>query len=602
MDKAGQPHLLSEVLPQLDSTPAGEGMHIIYAAQSAPLRRSVEDVAPFERSIYSYLGLTDVRIAIRRLEAFLKEHEETESELAGQVNEKRTNFETEQSQLVGLRNRIIENPPWGQGSIPPYQETANRIGGFIKELSSAAPSEQIPPSGLEPSLLISEVEKLFERVRQSTTNETENALHQTEQRLAQGEMLRKDLDNLNRQVELIQSQSVSVEQELAALLADETVDTLAQATAEAEKQAEEIALLHDLQKKALSWLERRMQSSEDQYCPVCKQVPQASDLADDIKGRVSQASNEEVEIVAKRDALRARHMEALRLSAQLGELHDRETTLQQELEQAREKVIQFVTGYSEGQDVGSALQEYMNELYNTKTIQQKRLQETTTQQEEWKRRLDRLQEEVRFHRVQEQLRELQNQQQQLQRVEEALRNLALFGDSVKSINEALTNALINTLNRTLPDINKNLTEAFKILTEHPAYDLVFIDSSNPPNLELRVASEDDPLPGWQPSQVLNAQALNALEVVPYFTFSEITDMPFEVYLLLLDDPTQSFDSHHIDILVRKLAELGKHVQLIVASHEVEDIDSLLSEYFGPDEYRVVHVTGFSRKDGPKLEI
>ncbi len=269
---------------------------------------------------------------------------------------------------------------------------------------------------------------------------------------------------------------------------------------------------------------------------------------------------------------------------------------------AREKVIQFVTGYSEGQDVGSALQEYMNELYNTKTIQQKRLQETTTQQEEWKRRLDRLQEEVRFHRVQEQLRELQNQQQQLQRGKGELWNLALFGDSVKSINEALTNALINTLNRTLPDINKNLTEAFKILTEHPAYDLVFIDSSNPPNLELRVASEDDPLPGWQPSQVLNAQALNALEVVPYFTFSEITDMPFEVYLLLLDDPTQSFDSHHIDILVRKLAELGKHVQLIVVSHEVEDIDSLLSEYFGPDEYRVVHVTGFSRKDGPKLEI
>jgi len=312
MDKAGQPHLLSEVLPQLDSTPAGEGMHIIYSAQSAPLRRSVEDVAPFERSIYSYLGLTDVRIAIRRLEAFLEEHEETESELAGQVNEKRTNFETAQSRLVELRNRIIENPPWGQGSIPPYQETANRIGGFIKELSSTAPSEQIPPSGLEPSLLISEVEKLFERVSQSTTNETENALHQTEQRLAQGEMLRKDLDNLNRQVELIQSQSVSVEQELAALLADETVDTLAEVTAEAEKQAEEIALLHDLQKKALSWLERRMQSSEDQYCPVCKQVQQASDLADHIKARVSQASNEEIEIVAKRDALRARHMEELR--------------------------------------------------------------------------------------------------------------------------------------------------------------------------------------------------------------------------------------------------------------------------------------------------
>ncbi len=79
-------------------------------------------------------------------------------------------------------------------------------------------------------------------------------------------------------------------------------------------------------------------------------------------------------------------------------------------------------------------------------------------------------------------------------------------------------------------------------------------------------------------------------------------MPFEVYLLLLDDPTQSFDTHHIDVLVAKLAELGKRVQLVVASHEVDHFQRLLPEYFGSDEYGVVRVTGFSRQEGPILEI
>lgn len=33
VDKAGQSHPLREILPQLQSVPAGEGMHIVYAAQ-----------------------------------------------------------------------------------------------------------------------------------------------------------------------------------------------------------------------------------------------------------------------------------------------------------------------------------------------------------------------------------------------------------------------------------------------------------------------------------------------------------------------------------------------------------------------------------------
>jgi ATPase subunit of ABC transporter with duplicated ATPase domains len=216
--------------------------------------------------------------------------------------------------------------------------------------------------------------------------------------------------------------------------------------------------------------------------------------------------------------------------------------------------------------------------------------------------MGRFQDEVRFHRIQEQLLGLQKQQRQLKHVEEVLKNLALFGNSVRAISDVLKTELNNTLKSALPGINKKLTEAFKALTEHPAYNLVHIDDTILPKLELRIASEDAPLPGWQPTQVLNGQALNALELVPYFAFSELTGLPIDVYLLLLDDPTQSFDARHIEVFVAKLAELGKRVQLIVASHEVDHFDRLLPQYFGQDHYEVIRTTGFTRQDGPTLEI
>ena len=602
VDKFGQSHLLREVLPQLESAPAGEGAHMIYAAQSAPLRRLAEDISPFERTIYSYLGLTDVRAAIIQFEQFTEVQENTERELAEKVDEERNNIELELSRLTEQRRRIIENPPWGGGSVPTQADTTSRIEEFIKELSAVVPSKSIPPSGMELGFLITEVETLFESASRAKTSEAEAALRETEERLKQGQSLSAELSNLTWQIEQVESESTSTEQSLARALAGETLDTLAKAIENVEQQVEETALLHDLQKKARIWLERHLQDSERQHCPVCEQEPQAGDLRDNLDKRIEQASSREVEIIAKRDALRNQHEEASRQAEHLNGLHERSASLQQEWEQVKGRILEFLGPDSKNQDTSSALQKHINELDSTKTILEKRLQEATELQQEWKRRLDRLQEEMRFHGIQERLLELQKQQQQVKRVEEQLKALTLFGNSVRTIADALKAALNNTLKSDLPGINEKLTEAFGTLTEHPAYNRVFIDESSLPKLELRVASDDAPLPGWLPSQVLNGQALNALELVPYFAFSELTDVPFEVYLLLLDDPTQSFDTHHIDVLVAKLAELGKRIQLVVASHEVDHFQRLLPEYFGSDDYGVVCVTGFSRQEGPILEI
>ncbi|MCL0034367.1 hypothetical protein M1N21_00355 [Dehalococcoidia bacterium] len=600
VDKLGQSHPLREVLPQLESAPAGEGMHIIYAAQSAPLRRPAEDVSPFERTIYSYLGLTDVRVAISRLEDFIELQEATEKRLGEKVDEKRNSIESELSRLIEQRRRIIENPPWGGGSIPTQEDTTKRIEEFVKELSAVVPSESVV-AGVELGSLIREVEVLVDRVSSTTTSEVEAALRDNGRKLQQGQSLSTELSGLTWQIQNVTSEISATEQSLAKVLAGETIDMLTKAIEDVERQVEETALLHDLQKKARMWLEHHLHDREQQHCPVCEQATQTGDLLGNLVNRIELASSQEAEIVAKRDTLRLRHEEALHLDGHLSKLAEKRVSLQQEWDKVSEKVREFLGPGFENLEIGAALQERIKDLDSIRMTLEKQLREATELQQEWKRKLGRLQEEVRFHRIQEQLLEFQRQQRQVERVQEELKTLTLFGDSVRAITDALRAALNNTLKSALPGINEELTEAFEALTEHPAYNRVFIDEDSLPRLELRVASDDAPLPGWQPSQVLNGQALNALELVPYFAFSELTDVPLEVYLLLLDDPTQSFDSHHIDILVAKLAELGKRVQLIVASHEVDHFQRLLPKYFATDDYEVVHVRAFSRQDGPVLE-
>lgn len=602
VDNLGRPHPLRQVLPQLESAPAGEGVHIIYAAQSAPFRRPAEDVSPFERTIYSYLGLADVRIAIIRLEDFIELQEAIEKELAEKIDEKRNKVDSELSLLTGQRDQIIKNPPWGTGSVPTREDTANKIGQFIGELSAIVSIEPTLTEGAEINLLTREAESFLDHVIHAKKSEVETTLSGIVDKLKRGQSLLKWLNNVSGQIQDIENEMASLKEDLEKELAGETLGALNKTLEQVERQVEETALLHDIQSKAHIWLTRNLNESEKQHCPLCGGMPGSGDLLTELADSIKLCSAEEIEIIAKRDALKRRSDEVLRLAERLKKLQERHLPLQQEKNQAREKIREFVGTESKHQDIGATLQQRIGGLEEDNLRIDRQLMEAASLHQEWKRKLEGFKDEVRFHGLQEQLLALLQQQQQVKQVEGELKSLTLFGDSVRAISEVLKAALNNTLKSALPGINRKLTEAFKTLTEHPAYSTVFIDETILPKLELRVASDDAPLPGWVPSQVLNGQALNALELVPYFAFSELTDLPFEVYLLLLDDPTQSFDARHIEILIAKLAELGKRVQLIVASHEVDHFHQLLPQYFEAGNYEVIRVTGFSRQDGPTLEI
>ena len=129
-----------------------------------------------------------------------------------------------------------------------------------------------------------------------------------------------------------------------------------------------------------------------------------------------------------------------------------------------------------------------------------------------------------------------------------------------------------------------------------------ISEDNLPKLELRVASSQDPIGREDPTGVLNGQAESALNLVPYFAFSQPDDTPTEVYLVMLDDPTRALDTGHIRILVERLRELGRNVQLIVASQETERFETMIPDVFNDDSYVIIEPTGWSPSSGPNLKV
>ena len=198
---------------------------------------------------------------------------------------------------------------------------------------------------------------------------------------------------------------------------------------------------------------------------------------------------------------------------------------------------------------------------------------------------------------------LQADRRELDQVITSYNNLVAFGGSVRAIKEVVKTRLSEQLARDIPRVSETLSRAFSALTQHPWYDRLIISEATLPKLELRVSSSQDTTSREDPTGVLNGQAESALNLVPYFAFSQSADdTPTEVYLVMLDDPTRALDTEHIKILVERLKELGGNVQLIVASQETERFQEMIPKVFARDSYVIIEPTGWSPDSGPNLKI
>ena len=121
-------------MPQLGSADAGEGAHIIFASQSAPLRRQPEDLDPFERTVFNYLGLTHPRALLGHLDDFLYDQADIEHELDEDLTNLRRSIDDQISDEEDIRSNILIAPPWGEGPTPSTAASEQRARRFIEEI------------------------------------------------------------------------------------------------------------------------------------------------------------------------------------------------------------------------------------------------------------------------------------------------------------------------------------------------------------------------------------------------------------------------------------------------------------------------------------
>jgi hypothetical protein len=193
----------------------------------------------------------------------------------------------------------------------------------------------------------------------------------------------------------------------------------------------------------------------------------------------------------------------------------------------------------------------------------------------------------------------------LEPVREDLGRLVELENSVHTVKEVLREVFNEVIDRTLPPLSSMMTDVYYRLTGQPSVEKVYTERTNGSggqNLQVQVGSERTPGQLHNPEDVLNGQANSALQPVPYFAFSRFQAEALELDLLLIDDPSQSFDTSHIELLLQELATAGSHAQLVVATHEEERFRPQLSQYFPTSEYEMIKFTEFDPEKGPSFAI
>ena len=223
---------------------------------------------------------------------------------------------------------------------------------------------------------------------------------------------------------------------------------------------------------------------------------------------------------------------------------------------------------------------------------------------DWDTRIENLRREVMFHRLRSRKSRLQNLRDvRYAELHDSLRDLTDLRNIADETRRLLNTHLRERLQEDLPPVGEEMTEVYLRLTGNPTFNSISIRQGEGPNgsltLELRVSSTLGS-GSWSVGQgILNGQALNAIQLVPYFVFSRYQDSPL-LDLLLLDDPTQAFDTSKIKLLLEELSKATSHATLFIATHEEDRFLPVLKDYFSADDVKAYRAIGIG-ENGPLFE-
>jgi DNA repair exonuclease SbcCD ATPase subunit len=560
------------------------------------------EISDFGKTIYAYLRLEDVPNLIERLNKLIEEQKEEERLLEGEIEEERRKITDELEKLQVRLTSFLQDPPWGDAEPPTWTETREKIEELIKQLGQQTGQE--PPEDLNEEILLDLAQKWTQDLAAPKEEELNEKFSEMKERQSAVKEFHRELEEKNQAIEDRERQIEEIERKRRDILDDKDPDELRKELEDIDRKIEQTSLLIDIIKKSQLYLENH----EAQECFICSTEVDKEELRGNIEQRLEQVEPDKLQNIQRRDELEALLGEVTRLEEELGRV--KQTLEQYQIEYGEiESSLCEILNLGREELTPEKIESFLKGLETQIAELEQSLESEQEYRRNWERKIERAREETRFHRYRSKKERFETLLEiGLKPVEGRFDELVEFRGSLEEIRQVLSSELKEVLRRALPPINKMMTEVYKHLTNQVSFDLVQIELREQngdfsPKLLVHVASSDDPdIPPLDPEQVLNGQALNALRLVPYFVFSRFQRDAWGLDLLILDDPTQSFDVQRIELLLKELGTAANHAQLILCTHEKDRFTPLLSEFFEEDQIAITHVKGFNIREGPHIEM
>ena len=602
-DPSGAERNLEEVFPQLSRIGPREGTHVIYAAQQPSNRRPEADITDFGYVVYRYLGLEE----IPRLADVLSELSENwtvqETEICRDVEELGDLFSERISEVDKELNRITSSPPWGDTTTPTNEHTREKVEQLISDaadLGASCSKDEL--DGLPPQEKVYEVETAIRAFFKEEQMDVSQRLQELSNRYEDAELTLKDADSASRQIEEISPTVQSLREKLETTLAGSTLDELENSLQQTEGGFVAAQSRMDAVRASLKYLDLVGDGSGQDLCPTCDTGFQPGELVLVLQTLSSCGDNETEELLRRRDALREQILACKQSSAQTEACEAQIASQQKELTTKLEYGegafgLSFPVTLASLRDYFESVRKSYRELIHWSESRTEALKV-------WDTRMENLSREVMFHRLRSRKSRFQNLRNvRYTDLHDSLRDLSDLRNIADETRRLLNTHLRERLQEDLPPVGEEMTEVYLRLTGNPTFDSISIRQGEAPNgsltLELRLSSTLGS-GSWSVGQgILNGQALNAIQLVPYFVFSRYQDSPL-LDLLLLDDPTQAFDTSKIKLLLEELSKATSHATLFIATHEEDRFLPLLKDYFSADDVKAYRAIGIG-ENGPLFE-
>lgn len=587
---------ISEVFPQMRKLEHGSGTRVIFAEQE-PGRRYSHDTNKFEAMIAAYLGIDVFYTMIDWLTGFITAQEEAlNSKLRPLLDALIGELEQRRIELQGGIRTISTHPPW-DGQFPPSENETLRLA--VSLLSGILSLLNLDNS-VSPNLRLNEVlylatERLAE-FEQTSTQTLRSSLEGLNTKIGKVSQLRNELSQVTAEVSTYEQTVKTLESGMQDLLQGKTSELLQQEREQLEKSQGDLILQLQLMDDS-----RKLIRPETTTCPICATELQPgvihahlSSFESLVNSDVSRIRTEIATLDSKISAVSRMKEDINKNLTSISLRNARKSEIEREL-----CLLLEITGIDLGLIGSKSI-----EMARTAADLSHKLEQGTVRIDALNEQLTKLQRMSEYHRLLRALAEIESfkKSEVFAAAQAKITEFQTFITSLEKIHDMIERAYLESIASHLPGINKELTGVYQALTHQKSFDLARIRMVTTPGASSRLLLEvgSSEREKWilpEEYDALNGQAVSVLSLLPFFAFAKMgVRSDREIEFLLIDDPSQSFDKAHVEYLLDLLSTVAKNSEIIVATHERNEFEPLVSSLF--KSYSIITMGEFSAKAGP----